>query len=291
MNKVHLILEGGGMRGAYTAGVLDCLIDANIEFFDIIGVSAGAANATQYLSKEKRRSIEILLTYSQDKRYLSYRNFLKKGSMFGMDFIFREIPNRLKPYDYEAANRSGINFEVVLTDVKTGKAEYILLQDIKEQVEYIIASSSLPLVSPIVEIDGKKYLDGGIADAIPLQYSLLSGFSHQVFVLTRPRKYRKTRSKLLRLSKLRYREYPKLIETMETRHVKYNQTLEMILERELKNQAIVIAPSKDIEITRTEKDQEKLLDLYHLGYSDASSKLEEITKLSQEVINMCIRKG
>lgn len=291
MEKVQLILEGGGMRGAYTAGVLDCFIDHNIVFENIIGVSAGAANATAYLSKEKGRSLFILHKYAHDKRYLSYRGLLRRGSIFGMNFIFNEIPNKWFPYDYDTAKLSRSKLEVVITNVETGLAEYHTIQDLKSEMDYLVASSSLPLVSKMVKIDDHFYLDGGLADALPLEHSIKSGYSFQVFVLTRPRGYQKKQSKLMRLSTIKYKRYPALLHTMRNRSTRYNKTLEMIYSLEKQGRAFVISPTKEITMNRIEKDKEKLQELYDLGYKDAKDQMVEILNLAKRSTNIHIEEG
>lgn len=291
MEKVQLILEGGGMRGAYTAGVLDYFIDHHIVFEHVIGVSAGAANATAYLSKEKGRSLYILQKYAHDKRYLSYRGLLRRGSIFGMNFIFNEIPNKWVPYDYEAAKKSRITLEVVMTNVKTGQAEYHTIQDLKSEMQYLIASSSLPLVARMVKIKDNLYLDGGLADALPLEHSIESGFSYQVFVLTRPRGYEKRRTKLMRITNIKYKKYPALLDTIYNRATKYNETLKKIFDLEKQGKAIVILPSKEITMNRIEKDKEKLQELYLLGYKDAEEKVTYLRELAKRSTNIHIEEG
>lgn len=281
--KIHLILEGGGMRGAYTAGVLDCFLEHEIYFENIIGVSAGAANATGYISKENKRTINTLLKYSTDKRYISYRSLIKNGSIFGMDFIFKEIPHNLMPFDYETFNNSGVNFEVVTTNCVTGKPHYHKVSNLNEQIDYVIASSSLPVVSPIVKIDDLELLDGGIADPLPIKYSLEQGYDFQVIVLTRNRGYRKKRNRLSKLIRIQYLRYPNLINVISTRHLIYNESLEIIDDLEKKSRAIVVAPSKTINIDRIEKDPEKLAQLYEMGYNDATLKVDQIKKILDKI--------
>lgn len=276
MKNIQLILEGGGMRGAYTAGVLDCFLDNQMYFENIIGVSAGAGNATSYISREKKRAIESLIKYSGDKRYLSYRGLIKNGSIFGMDFIFKEIPEKLMPFDYDAFHQNVVNFEVVTTDCNTGEPHYHKITNLRKEIDYIIASSSLPLVSQMVRVDGLELLDGGISDPLPIKYSLEQGYEYQVVVLTRNRGYQKKKSRLTKLLKIQYHRYPKLIEKIKIRHMIYNESLELIYKLEEQKKAIVIAPSKEMNINRIEKNKQKLLDIYELGYQDAQVKIPEI---------------
>ena len=279
MKDIQLILEGGGMRGAYTAGVLDCFLDHEIYFENIIGVSAGAGNATSYISREKKRSIESLIKYSSDKRYLSFRGLVRNGSIFGLDFIYKEVPEKLMPFDYDSFHKNVVNFEVVTTDCKTGNPMYHKITNLREQIDYVIASSSLPILSQIVKINDLELLDGGIADPLPIKYSLSQGYKHQVIVLTRNRGYRKTKSKITKLLRPQYHHYPNLIEKMKIRHLIYNESLELIEQLEKENKVVVIAPTQEFRINRIEKNKHKLRELYEMGYQDALSKIPEVLKI------------
>ena len=274
-----LVLEGGGMRGAYTTGVLDFLNDNDIYFKDCYGVSAGSGHACSYLSGQRGRAIKVNTDFLNDKRYCSLYSLRKTGNMFGVEFVYYTIPQKLNLYNYEAFCRCKTNFYAVVTNVETGKAEYLPIKDLREDMNIIVASSSLPLISQIQEINGKKYLDGGIADSIPVRQSIKNGNSKNLVVLTRHREYRKKPASLIGAMKLKYKKYPFFIEANANRHNMYNSTLELI-EREEKNGNIVaVRPKKPVEISRFEKNRDKLLQLHEDGYNDAMEKKDEIFAL------------
>ncbi|MEG2348201.1 MAG: patatin family protein [Clostridia bacterium] len=276
MNKVGLILEGGGMRGLYTSGVLDFFIENNIEFEEVVGVSAGSANGASYISKQNRRNYDINLTYANDKNYLSFRNFIKTGSVFNMDMLFNKIPEKLFPYDYNAFNNSNTNFVVVATNCDTGKPEYIKIKDMKKDVLYLQASCSMPLVSKIVEVDGLKLLDGGISDSIPVEYLLSKGFDKCVVIKTRDRNYIKGTNKTMRIVRRKYKKYPNLINTIENRYKVYNETCKKIYELEKIGKVFVIEPKSTIKVSQIEKDKVKLHDLYTQGYNNAKECFNDL---------------
>jgi len=284
--KVQLILEGGGMRGVYTAGVLDYLIENNLKFLNVIGVSAGACNAVSYRSWQYKRNIDVYLNYSHDKRYLSFRSLIKSGNIFGFDFIFDIIPNQLVLFDYNSYKNSKMKVEAVVTNLETGEPEYYLIEDINKQLPYLRASSSIPLVSKTVIINGKKYLDGGVSDSIPVEYSIESKFDLHVIILTRSIDYQKKKMKSMRLFKARYYRYPKFVETFKTRHIKYNRNLELISELEEKKKAFVVRPTKKVTISRLEKDKHKLEELYNLGYNDMKNKFNELLEFVKDADNV-----
>lgn len=247
--KVGLVLEGGGMRGVYTAGVLDALINQNYCADYLIGVSAGCTNGASYISWQKERGMRTNINYIDDKRYLSFSSYLKTGSLFGMDFLFYDIPEKLDPFDYDSCFKSKCDYRVGVTNIETGKEEYFGKEALKKEDRNIVlrASVSLPIASPIVEIKGKKYLDGGIGDPIPIRRAFEEGCDKVIVVLTRDRGYRKEASKGKLFFKLMYRKYPKLIELLCNRHERYNETLEYIQKMEKEGKAFVVAPEKPIE--------------------------------------------
>ena len=284
-----LVLEGGGMRGAYTTGVLDFLNENDIYFKDCYGVSAGAGNACSYLSGQKGRAIKVMVDFIGDKRYCSVRSLVKTGDMFGAEFVYYTIPKKLNLYDYDAFLRCQTNFIVVVTNVETGKAEYLPVRDLNKDMDKVLASSSLPLISRIKEIDGKKYLDGGIADSIPLRQSIKSGNSKNLVVLTRHNEYRKKPMSLAGAIKMNYRKYPYFVEANINRHNVYNSTLELI-EREEKNGILVaVRPRKPIEISRFEKNRDKLMQLHEDGYNDACAKKDEIFALLKSAGELAVK--
>ncbi|MEG2193176.1 MAG: patatin family protein [Terrisporobacter sp.] len=282
MIETGLILEGGGMRGIYTAGVLDYFMEKDLYFTHCYAVSAGACHASSYFSKQKGRSAKVNLDYLNDKRYCSVNSLIKTGDMFGADFVYNLIPNELELFDYETYNNSKCNFYSVVTNCGTGKAEYIKINDMKKDIIAVRASSSLPLLSRIVEINNKKYLDGGISDSIPIKKSIKDGHNKNVVILTRDKNYKKAKSNLITLFKIKYKKYPNLIKSIENRYKVYNDTLDFIEEEKKNNNVFVIQPNKPLKISRLEKDKEKLRELYNQGYEDAKECYDELISFINE---------
>ena len=282
MVDAGLIVEGGGMRGIYAAGVLDYFIDHDIYFKSTYGVSAGSCNASSYLSKQRDRAYRVSVDYLNDKRYCSVYSLLTTGDMFGVKLCYDLLPNQLDPYDYEAFKKYEGNFYAAVTNCKTGKAEYIRIKDMKKDIVIIRASSSLPLLSRNVEIKGEKYLDGGIADSIPLAESIRSGNKKNVIILTQCQGYQKEPNKLVPLLKAKYWRYPKLVEAMKTRHIRYNQSLALIEKERAKGKAFVFQPQRNPGIKRIEKDKDKLRKLYEFGYTDAKMNYDKLMKFLEQ---------
>ena len=268
--KTGLVLEGGGMRGIYTTGVLDWLLDQKYLPDYCIGVSAGACHATSYLSKQQGRSFRINTAYLQNGEYVSVKNLLKTGSMFGMDFIFDKIPNELDPFDYQAFLASPCEFYVGVTNVWTGKPEYF-------------PSSSIPMFSPIVPYKGNLYLDGGTSDPIPVRKALADGCDRVIVVLTQDRGYVKHPEKFRPVYKNLYRRYPKMVNTLDHRHEVYNETRDFVFQLEREGKAIVIAPREPVDLSRFERDIPKLRALYEEGFADAEKALTGSSWLSDGV--------
>ena len=282
MVDIGLIVEGGGMRGVYTAGVLDYFMERNLYFDDCYAVSAGACHVCSYLSKQKGRSIKVVLDYINDKRYCSVSSLIKTGDMFGAKMLYDTIPNELELYDYNEFDKFKGNFYSVVTNCESGKAEYMNVKDMKRDIIAVRASSSLPLISRIVDIDGGKYLDGGLADSIPLKKSIEDGHKKNVVILTRDKEYKKKESRFLSIFKFKYKKYPNLIDSIENRHKMYNETLDYIDEKEKQGEVFVIRPKHTVTIGRLEKDKEKLKVLYDEGYNDAKEQYEELMKFINE---------
>lgn len=276
MKKLGLVLEGGGMRGVYTAGVLDFFMEHDIEADGVIGVSAGACHATSYITKQIGRNFRVNTNYINDKRYCSLQSLIKTGSLFGMQMLFDEIPNRLDPYDYEAFDKRKCEMIVVTTNIETGEADYHVIEDMVKDTPYIQASSSLPLLSKVVEVDGKKLLDGGCADSIPFQYMRKRGYEKNIVVLTQAQNYRKGKNNLLPIIRRNYREYPNLVKALERRHFQYNRSLDELAVLKEEGDTFVIRPSAPVTISRVEKNVEKLRELYQMGYDDAKNSYEEL---------------
>lgn len=261
-----LILEGGGMRGIFAAGVIDYLLDRKIHFDNVIGVSAGACHGCSYVCGQRGRAYATATDYLDNKDYCSLRSLRKTGDLFGADFLYHKIPQELYPIDNDAFLRSGIKFQAVVTNCETGRAEYPVIKDMFEDIEYVRASSSLPLLANMVEIDGNLYMDGGISDSIPLGQSLKQGNEKNVIVLTRPRDYRKKNSRVAQAAGLKYRKFPQMAAALKNRPKVYNETLDLIEKEEAAGRAFVIAPMGPLDIGRTEKDRNKLKAAYQEGY-------------------------
>lgn len=271
-----LVLEGGGMRGLYTAGVLDLFLDEGIVFDTVIGVSAGACNAVSYLTGQRMRNYHVNVDYVNDKRYMSARNFLTGGCLFSEEMMFHTIPKELLPFDYEAFRRSTVPFIACSTSCLTGKPVYYQVNDLEADYKPVLASMSLPLVSKMVSYHGDLLLDGGMADPIPVEKALKDGCDKVVVVLTREKGYRKEPENTLKLAKIKYRKYPKLVKAIAERHNVYNAQLDLCRKLSDEGRAIVINPDEKVCIKRTEKDTAKLDALYHLGYKDAKRQAEAI---------------
>lgn len=271
MGKVGLVLEGGGMRGLYTCGVLEFFMEKSLMFPYIVGVSAGACNAVSYITGQKGRNEKVNIEYVRDWRYMSLRNLLRTRSLFGMDFIFDEIPNKRVLFDYEAFEQSETELLVTATDCRTGKPVYFTKSEIGDRFEALRASASLPLIAPIVHYKGFELLDGGIADSIPIRKSIEDGNDKNVIVLTRNREYRKEPMKNTWLIRRAYHKYPELVEAVLQRYQNYNDTLDYIEQLEQEGRAVVIRPSMQLEVDRLEKNPEKLKRLLSVGYEDAKN--------------------
>ncbi len=278
MDKIGLVLEGGGMRGIYTAGVLDLFLDKGIHFDYIIGVSAGANMAASYLSMQRGRNRQVSLDFLNDQRYLSMKNFVKNREMFGMDFIFEEIPNKLVPFNMENFLLYEGEYVVACTNCETGETEYFDKTYLtKDLLKILRASSSLPFMAPIVDYEGKKLLDGGVTDPIPLRKAQADGIAKNVVVLTRPKGYVKKSGRLAKWFKVK--GYPKVDEAMCRRPARYNETLYYVNQQEEEGNVVVIRPSADLKVDRLEKDKVKLDAMYHMGYKDAENALAKIADL------------
>lgn len=282
MKKLGMVLEGGGMRGVYTAGVLDYFMDQDFYPNGVAGVSAGACHATSYISKQRGRNFKVNTDYLNDKNYLSLYSLIKTGSLFGMEFMFHKIPEELSPYDYDAFNASNIEFIAVSTDLDTGGGAYHIIEDAKADIDYVQASSSLPLLSKAVEKNGKKYMDGGVGDSIPIQYMIERGYEKNIVVLTQCGDYRKGKNNLMPLIRRTFKQYPYFVEAMENRHIRYNKTLDDLQQLEKEGKIFIIRPSKPVTISRVEKNKEKLMELYLEGYQDAKDSYEALRKFVQE---------
>lgn len=282
MYQAGLILEGGGLRGVYTAGVLDAFIEAEVEFSSVYGVSAGSCQGCSYLAKQKGRGLRTNIDYVGDPEYFGMRSLLKTGDFFGVDMCYDKIPNVLDPFDYDAFEEYEGKFYAVVTNLETGQAEYLRVSNPRKHMWMIRASSSLPLLSRTVIVKGKPYLDGGIGDSIPVKQSVADGNSKNVVILTREEGYRKEANPMLPLIRMRYRKYPAFIETAKNRHISYNDTLDYLEAEAEKGNVFLIRPKEKVEVDRLEKDKDKLMRLYEIGYEDGKNAIQGLAAFMQE---------
>lgn len=269
-----LVLEGGGMRGVFTSGVLDWMIDHNITFPYLVGVSAGSSNALSYASHQRGRGKYIFADLQMERHYLGTRNIWRHRSIMDMDLLYRELPETIWPYDYEVYRNNPMRVESVATDCLTGEAAYLEeKEDPARIIDIVRASSSLPFVCPIAHVDGRPMLDGGIADSIPLQRALNQGYEHVIVVLTRHKGYRKEEKKVK--IPFFYARYPKLREAICTRATRYNKQMEWVEQLEREGRITVIRPDHPVEVARIETNMEKMNALYHHGFEVAEKVLSK----------------
>lgn len=271
--QTGLVLEGGGVRGIYTAGVLDVFMEQDIHFDGVIGVSAGAIHGCSYLSGQHGRSIRYYKNYCSDPRFMSIQSLIKTGDLVGVEFCYHIIPEQLDIYDNEAFCRCGVPFYATCSNVETGKAEYLRITNMNQQIDILRASASLPYVSRMVEIDGKKYLDGGSTDSIPVEAFRKMGYERNVVVLTQPASYRK-KPELRFMAGIRYGKYPLFAMAQKNRHLHYNQTIERIFALEKEGSVLAIRPKIPLPIGRMEKNPDKVQYVYHMGREDALERMD-----------------
>ena len=272
-DNTALILEGGGLRGVFTCGVLDCFMDKGIRFPFTVGVSAGACNGLSYMSGQRGRAKSSNIDLMDKHHYVGFKYLLTQGCIMDYKLLFEDFPEKIIPYDYEAYFANTDRFVMVTTNCLTGKAEYLEEKsDSKRVMDIVRASSSLPYVTKITYVDGVPMLDGGIADSIPVEYAKSQGYERMVVILTRNKGYRKN-EKQLPVPKVIYRKYPELRKTLASRNAQYNRTMEMIERLEEEGLMTVIRPVHPIKVDRMEKDTDKLRALYQEGYELAESFL------------------
>lgn len=278
MKKVGMVLEGGAMRGIFTTGVLDTLLDNNIEIDGIIGVSAGALFGVNYFSKQKGRAIRYNKQYLGDKRYISTRSLLLTGNIVNKEFTYYKLTKELDPFDNKTFMKNNKDFYVTTTNIETGSPEYLKITNVYEQLEEFRATSAMPFGSEIIKIDDKKYLDGGISDSIPLDKCISLGYEKIIVVLTQPLDYRKKplTKKQLRMINLKYHKYPNLINAMKKRYLKYNNTLEKIIDMENKKEIFVIRPPQRINIPITSKNPDKIQEVYDMAVSECNKIISSL---------------
>ncbi|MGL4453266.1 MAG: patatin-like phospholipase family protein [Sarcina sp.] len=275
-----LILEGGTFRPIFSAGIMDALLDNDIMFPYCIGVSAGITNGVSYISKQKKRNLEILEKYRNDKRYLGKRNFFKCKSIFGLDFVFDELPNKLNVFDQETFEKYDGKLLVGVTNVLTGKAEYLNGMELDKKCTMLRATCAIPILFPAIEIGEGKYFDGGLCDPIPIKKALEDGNEKHLIILTRPEGFRlKQKKKNVMVAKILKGKYPKIVPALLNRHIKYNETVALCEKLEREGKAIILRPTKEQAIESFESDIEKLKEGYNNGYQLAIDKIEEIKNL------------
>lgn len=273
-NKTTLILEGGAMRGLYSAGILDVFMQNDIDVDTIYGVSAGALFGLNYKSRQIGRALRYNLKYANEKNYMGLYSLITTGDVMNREFCFKKLVYELDRLDFETYKNNPVNFYAVVTNMGTGKPEYIKIDDAEKDLEYFRASGSMPFVSKPVGVNGQLYLDGAMSDAVPFKKVLETGCEKIIVILTRPLGYRKKKSYLP--YKLVYGKYPELVETAKNYYKEYNATMDMIEKYEAEKKIIVLRPSELVKMKRVEKDRTKLQKMYDLGVSDVMERLDEI---------------
>ncbi len=276
-----LVLEGGAMRGLFTAGVIDVLMENGIDFPAFVGVSAGAAFGCNYKSRQIGRALRYNKRFCRDPRYCSFRSLFKTGDVFGAQFCYHEVPNTLDPFDVKAFDENPMAFYLVASDVETGTPFYKKIDHADDTAyEWIRASASMPIVSRVVELDGKKFLDGGVTDSIPLAF-MERQYDRNVVVLTRPRDYQKQPASKLWLYRLTLRKYPNMLRAVRERHLMYNEQRAHVFAQEKAGKAFVICPDKPLEVGRMEHDPEQLQKAYDTGRQTALRQLEALKRFME----------
>ena len=272
-----LILEGGAMRGLFTAGILDVMMENGLMADAVVGVSAGAVFGCNFKSRQIGRTIRYNKKYCRNWRYASLRSLLLTGNYYGADFCYRRIPEELEVFDVKTYRSNDMTFDVVATDLDTGKPVYHRCETaMGEDLKWMRASASMPLASRPVEIDGHQYLDGGIADSIPIKYMESLGFPHSIVILTQPQGFVKQPNRFLPILRRVLRRYPEAVRALEDRHIRYNETLRYILEKEKAGQILVIRPDEALNIGAMSRDENEFQRVYDLGRVMGERKLSDI---------------
>lgn len=275
--KTGLVLEGGAMRGLFIAGVIDVLMENNIKFNGAIGVSAGAAFGCNYKSGQIGRVIRYSKRFANNKKYASLWSLLTTGDYFGAEYAYHFIPNKLDIVDFETFRNNPMEFWAVATNVGSGKAVYRQLNTLDyEELEFVRASASMPLVSNIVKLNGQRLLDGGVADSIPLAFFQKQGYQRNVVVLTQPKGYRKQPNKLMPLMHLQLHRHPKMLKALAERHIMYNKEVDLVLQEERKGNVFVLQPQIKLTIGHTSHNPKKMQETYEHGRKVATEELEKL---------------
>ena len=278
--KTCFVLEGGALRGLYTAGVLDYLYEKKLNIDCIIGVSAGALFGVNYFSNQPGRGLRYNLKYCNDKRYMSVRSLLLTGNIVNKNFAYYKVSNELDPFDNDTFKKNKKDFYAVVTNTSTGLAEYIKITSPLDQMEELRATSAMPLLSRMIKLNGNRYLDGAVTDSIPVMKALEMGYDKIVVVLTQPLEYRKldfSQKNMKRIMK-RYRNHPNLVKALFNRADMYNNTLDKIIELEKDKKIFVIRPSKSVEIDYIKKKKEDLQNVYDIGLKDMEKAYKDLLK-------------
>ena len=275
--KKGLVLEGGAMRGLFTAGIIDVMMEAGVEPDGLIGVSAGAAFGCNYKSRQPGRAVRYNTRFAKDPRYSGLRSLIKTGDYFNAEFGYHIVPKEYDIFDTEAFEQNRLVFVFVCTDVMTGEAVYHQMDRVTfDELEWLRASASMPLASKVVEVGGRKLLDGGVADSIPLAYFERIGYERNVVILTQPEGYVKEPNRLMPLMRLALRQYPKMLEAMENRHLMYNQELEYVRQAEREGRCLVIRPDEKLPIGHISHDPENMRRVYEIGRRKGKEHLDQI---------------
>ena len=275
--KKGLVLEGGAMRGLFTAGIIDVMMEAGVEPDGLIGVSAGAAFGCNYKSRQPGRAVRYNTRFAKDPRYSGLRSLIKTGDYFNAEFGYHIVPKEYDIFDTEAFEQNRLVFFFVCTDVMTGEAVYHQMDRVTfDELEWLRASASMPLASKVVEVGGRKLLDGGVADSIPLAYFERIGYERNVVILTQPEEYVKEPNRLMPLMRLALRKYPKMLEAMENRHLMYNQELEYVRQAEREGRCLVIRPDEKLPIGHISHDPENMRRVYEIGRRKGEKHLDQI---------------
>jgi len=284
MKKVGMVLEGGAMRGLYTAGVLDVLMENNIDVDGIVGVSAGALFGLNYFSNQKGRALRYNQKYAKDLRFISVPSLIFTGNVVNKNFAYYKVTKELDPFDNETYINCNKDFYAVITNVVTGNPEYKKITNVYNDLEIIRATSAMPMASRMIKVDDKLYLDGGISDSIPIDKCKKLGYEKIIVVLTQPLNYHKEKisSKKERMIRSKFRKYPKLVETMINRHDNYNATIEKIVDMEKRQEIFVIRPSKKLTINIFDRDKDKMQEIYDIGVNDTKKILKELKAYLKE---------
>lgn len=279
-----LILEGGTFRPIFSCGVMDALLDNDVNFDYVIGVSAGITDGVSYVSKQKKRNYHILMNHRHDKRYVGLRNYLTDRSLFGLKYAYETIPKEIYPFDWETYRNNPTEVRVGVTNAETGEAEYLDGKDLEETCGMLKATCAIPFVFPAIELNGKKYYDGGICDPIPVRKAEADGHPKMLIVLTRPKGYIKTLSKAnVAAAKALRKKFPKLVRPLMTRHMMYNEAVVYCEKLEREGRAVILRPTKEVQIDSFEKDLEKIDRIYQYGYDETVKNLEKIKEVCFDI--------